>query len=313
MVLLGLDGGGTKTDMVLCDGTGRVLCRAIGGAASLTGQEQAAAFAHIEETVRRVTAPIGGPRAEIDAFFAGISGGGLAVNREKFRALFAELLPNARSRENASDSVNALSAGIGREDGVIAIAGTGSSVFARVRGEMRQVGGWGYLLGDEGSGFDLGRRALMAALRDLDGRGEKTCLREACEEKAGCTLREMIVRLYSQDSKRFVASYAPLLLAAAESGDHAARSELSIAAGDMAHAIATAAAFCGRKRVVMGGSVWKSEVYRCAVRDALGEGYELIAPALPPVYGSIVEAAAQAGLRADAAFMKNFCETLTEE
>ena len=177
MYILGLDGGGTKTDMALCDESGCVISRAIGGAASLTGQTQEAAFGHIEETVRRVTAPIGGERAEIAAFFAGISGGGLAANREKVRALFARLLPNARVRENASDAVNALSAGIGRGDGVIAIAGTGSSVFARAKGEMRQVGGWGYLLGDEGSGFDLGRRALRAALYDLDGRGEKTCLK----------------------------------------------------------------------------------------------------------------------------------------
>ena len=313
MYILGLDGGGTKTDMALCDESGRVIARAIGGAASLTGQTQEAAFGHIEETVRRVTAPIGGERAEIAAFFAGISGGGLAANREKFRALFARLLPNARVRENASDAVNALSAGIGRGDGVIAIAGTGSSVFARAKGEMRQVGGWGYLLGDEGSGFDLGRRALRAALYDLDRRGEKTCLKEMCEEKAGCALRELIVGLYSQDSKRVIASYAPLLLTAAERGDGAALRELEKAAGDMAHAIATAAACCEKKRVVMGGSVWKSEIYRKSVEGALGEGYEMIAPSLPPVYGSVVEAAGLAGLEVTRAFSETFRETLTEE
>ena len=313
MYILGLDGGGTKTDMALCDESGRVIARAIGGAASLTGQTQEAAFGHIEETVRRVTAPIGGERAEIAAFFAGISGGGLAANREKFRALFARLLPNARVRENASDAVNALSAGIGRGDGVIAIAGTGSSVFARAKGEMRQVGGWGYLLGDEGSGFDLGRRALRAALYDLDRRGEKTCLKEMCEEKAGCALRELIVGLYSQDSKRVIASYAPLLLTAAERGDGAALRELEKATGDMAHAIATAAACCEKKRVVMGGSVWKSEIYRKSVEGALGEGYEMIAPSLPPVYGSVVEAAGLAGLEVTRAFSETFRETLTEE
>ena len=313
MYILGLDGGGTKTDMALCDESGCVISRAIGGAASLTGQTQEAAFGHIEETMCRVTAPIGGEQAEIAAFFAGISGGGLAVNREKFRALFARLLPNARVRENASDAVNALSAGIGRGDGVIAIAGTGSSVFARAKGEMRQVGGWGYLLGDEGSGFDLGRRALTAALRGLDGRGEATCLRAMCEEKAGCTLRELIVRLYTQDSKRVIASYAPLLLEAAERGDSAALAELSRSTGEMAHAIATAAAYCEKKRVVMGGSVWKSKIYRESVERALGEGYEMIAPSLPPVYGSIVEAAGLAGLEVTQAFKDNFRETLTEE
>lgn len=313
MYLLGVDGGGTKTDAVLCDGDGRVLCRARSGAASLTGQSEELAFMHLEEALRRVTEPIGGREAAIDAFFAGISGGGLEVNRQRFRAMFEQLLPGARVRENKSDSVNALSAGVGSEDGVIAIAGTGSSVFARVKGEMHQVGGWGYLLGDEGSGFDLGRRALMAALRDLDGRRERTCLRAACEEQAGCTLRELVVRLYSQDSKRVIASYAPLLLQAAEAGDAVAAGELRQAAGEMAWAIKTAAKICESGRVVMGGSVWKSEAYRRAVKQELGEGFELIEAQLPPVYGSAVEAAALAGLRPGAEFEKNFRETLMKE
>lgn len=313
MYLLGLDGGGTKTDVVLCDGEGHVLSRAKGGAASLTGQSEEQAACHLEETLRRALEPLGGLGAEIDAFFAGISGGGLEVNRQKFRALFERLLPGARVRENRSDSVNALSAGLGQGDGVIAIAGTGSSVFARAEGEMRQVGGWGYLLGDEGSGFDLGRRALMAALRDLDGRGEKTCLRAACEEQAGCTLRELIVRLYSQDSKRVIASYAPLMLKAAAEGDGAALRELGQAADEMSWAIRTAARQCASRRVVLGGSIWKSEVYRRVVEERLGEGFELIVPELPPVYGSAVEAAALAGLKPGENFEKNFRETLIEE
>ena len=81
----------------------------------------------------------------------------------------------------------------------------------------------------------------------------------------------------------------------------------------MAHAIATAAAYCEKKRVVMGGSVWKSKIYRESVERALGEGYEMIAPSLPPVYGSIVEAAGLAGLEVTQAFKDNFRETLTEE
>lgn len=311
--LIGLDGGGTKTDAALCDGEGRVLARVRGGAASLTGQAKELAFQHLEETLRRVTEPIGGPQAEIAAFFGGISGGGLEENRRLFRALFEQVLPNARVRENGSDAICALSAGIGREDGVIAIAGTGSSVFARVKGEMRQVGGWGYLLGDEGSGYDLGRRALTAALRAMDGRGSETCLRTLCEEQAGCALRELVARLYAADSKRVIASYAPLLLQAAEAGDRVAGEELRQAVGDMTCAIQTAAALCARRRVVMGGSIWKSELYRRKAGEMLGESYELIAPDLPPVYGAVVEAAARAGCPAGETFREHFEKTLTEE
>lgn len=183
--LLGLDGGGTKTDVLLCTAEGESVARCVSGPASITGQTEEEAFSHIREAVTQVMQAIGGLSAPVEGFYAGISGGGLGANRKRFHALFEELLRGVRAWDNGSDSVNALSSGIGPGDGIIAIAGTGSSVFARCQGEMRQVGGWGYLVGDEGSGYDLGRRAIIAALRDLDGRGEKTLLRKNARKRPG--------------------------------------------------------------------------------------------------------------------------------
>ena len=302
MLLLGLDGGGTKTDVVLANERGEVIARAVGGAASLTGQEEKQAFEHIEQTLLQALQSVGGLSAPVDALFAGISGGGLEQNRAKFRAFFEHALPNLKRLSNASDCVCALSAAVGTGDGVIAIAGTGSSVFARVKGEMHQVGGWGYLLGDEGSGFDLGRRALTAALKCLDGRARKTILLQMCEEKAQSSLRDLIARLYASDSKRLIADYAPILLKAAECNDPTALLELTQSTGEMAHAIDTAAAFIDEKRVAVGGSLWKNVLYTTMVQKQTHSPCDWIVQQNRPVCGAVYEAAQLAGITVDSAF-----------
>ena len=308
--LLGLDGGGTKTDALLCTADGEVKARCTAGPSSLTGQSEESAFLQIRTVLTGVLSPVGGLDAPIAGFYAGISGGGLEENRQKFRALFRRLLSGLEHWDCGSDSVNALSAGIGCEDGIIAIAGTGSSVFGRKQGAMRQVGGWGYLLGDEGSGFDLGRRALTAALRALDGRGEPTLLQDLCETRAACALRALVARIYQRNSKAEIASFAPVLLRAARQNDAAALAELEASAGEMAHAIRCARRFCGSANVVLGGSVWQDPSYRAAVERLLGQEYTLITPRFPPVYGSVTLAAALAGFSCGEAFRQRIEETI---
>lgn len=308
--LLGLDGGGTKTEVLLCTAEGQVVGHAIGGPSSLTGQREEDAFSHIRQTLEEAMAPLGGLEAPIAAYYAGISGAGLPANQQRFRKLLQSLLPGAEQGDVGSDAVNALSAGIGGEDGIIAIAGTGSSVFARREGIMHQVGGWGYLLGDEGSGFDLGRRALMAALRCLDGRGPQTTLLAMCQEKAGSALRQWIPDLYSQDTKARIASFAPVLLSAAQGGDEVAMGELRAAAADMALAIRHAGQIAQSHQVVLGGSVWKDTTYRAQVRQLLPGAWRFLSPQMPPVYGAVVLAAGLAGIPWNAVLEQKISEAL---
>ena len=86
--------------------------------------------------------------------------------------------PRIKSVCRRGESIMALGAAFMR-DGIVALSGTGSDTFMVKDGKhMGAVGGWGPLLGDEGSGYDIGLHAVKAALRDYDGRGEKTMLRE---------------------------------------------------------------------------------------------------------------------------------------
>ena len=80
--------------------------------------------------------------------------------------------PDIGTVEVKSDAFNALNGEIGLSDGIAMISGTGSSAFTRQGGVVAQVGGWGHLIDDAGSGYALGRACLAAAYRALDGRGE---------------------------------------------------------------------------------------------------------------------------------------------
>lgn len=310
--LLGLDGGGTKTDMLLCTLDGTVICRSIGGPSSLTGQTEKEAYSHIKETADKLLLCCDLKKDNIVGFYAGISGAGLQANQDRFRNMFSEILPDVQAFDVGSDAINALSSGIGQGDGIIAIAGTGSSIFARYDGCLHQVGGWGYLLGDEGSGFDLGRRAILSALRMMDGRGKNTSLLNACIDRAGCSMRDFVASTYASESKKVIASFATVLLEEAEKGDVVALGQLRASCADMAEAIVCAGKGCSRKLVVMGGSIWKNALYRNLVRESLPEEYSFIAPDLPPVYGSVIEAAAIAGLQTDKAFENNIRMTWKE-
>lgn len=296
MLIVGIDGGGTKTEAVLCREDGQVLRRVRGGPSSPTSQPVEQAAEVLRQVLSRLLEDFGGLTAPVDALFAGISGGSVGGNVAVMRNILRRILPQCRALANHSDSVNALRCAIPQGDALVAIAGTGSSVFACVNGEMHQCGGWGYLLGDEGSGYDLGQRALRAALRALDGRGGETSLADACADVLGMDVRAAIPRLY-QGGRPAIAAMAPVLLEQAERGDAIALRELDASAESMAETIQAAGRWIegtALRKVALAGSVWQSPIFRMRVHALLGEKYLLCETDLPPVYGSFILALKQA-------------------
>lgn len=297
MRIIGIDGGGTKTDAVMCDESGRVLKRVIGGPASPTSQPVETAIENIRRVLEVLLADVGGLNAQIDALFAGISGGGAGDNAAMLRRVFTQMLPSCSSLDNYNDAINALRSVIAQGDALSAISGTGSSVFANVSGRMIQAGGWGYLLGDEGSGFDLGQRALKSALREIDGRGQHTVLTEACRNLLGKPVNKAIPDLYA-GGRAEIASFATVLLDAADKGDAVALQQLEVAAAGLAETILAAGRHIDAsvKRVAVAGSVWNSARYCEKMQAMLGDSYVLCRTDLPPVYGSCVVALQQVGV-----------------
>lgn len=161
---LGVDGGGTGCRVALADGAGRVLARAEGGPANISAAPEAA-LANILAATQQALVVAGQP-SDMAHLMAGM---GLAgANAAGAASWLDARLPFARAQV-VTDAVTTVRGALGGQDGIVAAMGTGSVFAVQRGGQMRQIGGWGLALGDEGSGAVLGRTLLSRALRALDG------------------------------------------------------------------------------------------------------------------------------------------------
>jgi len=171
--VLGIDAGGTKSVCLLADLSGRILAQSRGSGANL----QAVGELEVEKTLHRVMDEAIGDRNVVPrAICLGVAGVDRGDDAEVVRAIMRRIGYKARVIVT-NDALVALVAGAERGPGVVIIAGTGSIAYGRnAAGEAARAGGWGYVLGDEGSGYWIGRLALRAVVRHADGRGRPTSL-----------------------------------------------------------------------------------------------------------------------------------------
>lgn len=211
---LGIDGGGTKTDFALTDQNGTLLRRIKLGATNPNDVGFDRALATLREGITTLLEGI--DPAEVSVF-AGLAGGSSLEIQPKIAAFLAEF--GFGRAENHNDAQNALAAALDDEDGIMVIMGTGSIAYAKCGGILQQIGGYGYLFGDAGSGFAIGREVVLAALQAEDGSGEPTVLRElVLETLPGDTVLSGIDDFY-REGKRLLATYAPLAFKAYTEGD----------------------------------------------------------------------------------------------
>jgi len=226
---LGVDGGGTRTTAWLADGQGRVLGRAVAGPSNPVRLGEPAAERAIFDAARRACAPTG--RIRLEAVCLGLAGGDRPTVSGPIEAWLRKRLP-ARFHLITTDAALALEAA-GRPGGLVVIAGTGSIACARdPQGRLVRAGGWGSAFDDAGSGYDLGRKAVRAALRAFDGRGPQTRLGKSITETLGIAGIAEVAGLDLTASQ--VAALAPLVVKAARSGDAVARNLVDGAGRDLA-------------------------------------------------------------------------------
>jgi glucosamine kinase len=231
--LIGIDGGGTRTTIGFADVEGRELGRHVGGAGLVDPRRP-------EETVGRLVALVGdGVRAlglgeRAAALCAGLAG----VGPTSIREAVERQLSSAGIAGKAlviSDGEAALMGAFGGGAGILVVSGTGSVAFGRgENGRVERCGGWGMVVGDEGSGYELARAALRAVLHSVDGRAVETRLLSILQDALGAASPDDIPALVGRAEKAAVAALAPLVLRAAEDGDALARELLAEAALDLA-------------------------------------------------------------------------------
>ena len=213
---LGVDGGGTSTEFVLTDKDNTVIKQCTYGPTNIINLDR-------EQVIKTITQGVaeaccGVPYSKISAFFgvAGAASGKAAmlmsiVNRFGFS-----------KADCGTDAQNAISAGLKGNDGIIAILGTGSVVFSTNHGKLSRFGGYGHLLGDYGSGYEIGKTGIYAVLADTDGSGPETILTKMFEDNYNKTALDMLPDFY-QKGKPYIASFAPIVFNAYDSGDRVAK------------------------------------------------------------------------------------------
>ncbi|WFD22963.1 hypothetical protein MEQU1_001647 [Malassezia equina] len=235
---LAVDAGGTHTRATLIDAHGRVCGRGEAGAANWSVHSRAAWAAAIRKSVAQACASLGGvpPRTHL---WVGTAGVQVGDGVEAAEALVREVVACASVR--VTNDAALLHRASGRPC-LVAIAGTGSVVLAfSTPTTVQQWGGLGWLLGDEGSAFALGRAAVRAVLTDRVGTHD---LRTRLERAAWPLDADGVRRLYASDNPRaLLASLAPCVTAAAEAGDDVAstllREETAMLATYLAQAMAS--------------------------------------------------------------------------
>lgn len=294
---IGIDGGGSKTEAVLINQNREVLSRALTGATNPNDVGVEISAQRICALVTQLLQNTGISPHQV-CLFAGISG---ALNhKETLLLAICGKLPHMSHIEVDSDIACLMYAELPPGDGACVICGTGSACFLRIDGEMHRIGGWGYLLDSAGSGYDMGRMALEAALKAYDGRGQTTRLTQLLEGYLGAPVQASLTAIYEK-GKPYIAACAPLVFEAARAGDGVAEQILRVNAQAVADMIQTA---CQKRQamrggankspllVAMGGSINQKEVpmWTSLVATLCPAEAELMVADTPMVVGAVMKA-----------------------
>jgi len=300
-LVLGADGGGTKTLGILAAEDGTELSRFQVG----PGNPNVAGVEHAAENLLDLVAGCCERAActppDLRSIVFGLAGVGSQVVRSKL----ADALRAGSALRGLpelpitleTDSRVALEGAFGGGPGVVIIAGTGSILIGKLPdGTVRSVGGWGRVLGDEGSGYFIGLEATKAVSRDMDGREDAAVLRKVFAEANGWDSRDKVIAAVYQQ-KFDLASIAPLVLKAAGENDQAALAILRRGATHLADQLKVMVRAMGQQRnvgvVFIGGLIDHDTVYARLLRETVHELVPSadVRPALhPPVGGAVLVA-----------------------
>ena len=262
--IVGLDIGGSKTHAVLADPAG-VLAEAVVGSANV-------ASVGVREATRQLSAVLDELGAtDVGAVCAGAAGADSPEQRHQLTDVLAGLLPNARVQ--VVHDAQLLLAAAGLDDGIALIAGTGSVAWGITPdGRSHRAGGWGYLLGDEGSGYGVARSAVRHVLELADRAAAPDALTAALVAGCGLTGREhLLERFYANPERRYWARQAGVVFQLAAAGDAAATRIVDQAAVELGALVRTVARVLGSSGplVCAGGLLSHQPELLNRLRDAL--------------------------------------------
>lgn len=233
---LGFDGGATKTSGAIVNSNGEVLSERTGGPSNFQILGIPRASGNIVEVAKMVLEASALQFSDVSGIFLGLTGAGREVDQVRMKEGFEEYL-----RENGlpvpriaveSDALAALEGAFPGKAGMILISGTGSILLAKDdSGKVIRTGGWGRFIGDEGSGYFIGKAGLTAYVKEYDGRGKKTKISELLRNLDIQSPQSLVLKIYHENFD--IASVAKIVVEAAYYGDEVASSILEDAAVEL--------------------------------------------------------------------------------
>lgn len=305
--LIGIDGGGSRTRAVLVDSSGCLLAGALGGPTNIQFLDKETFKITISSLLSELyTSSRSGPQA-VEALVAGFAGAGRPSDREIIGLVFDELELKDRYKI-LTDMEIALHGAFRDEQGIVLIAGTGSAAFGRdAAGRVQRCGGWGYLVGDEGSGYYIGRTAVRYALQSYDTMLPATVLVDIiCRVFDLDAIDRIIQKIYSgMVSRTGIANLAPAVFDAAAQEDEVALMIIKDAGESLGKLVETLLRRLNLKtkpvNLCLTGSIFnKREILLPHILKNIREEVRLIDPQFPPVAGAVLLAFKQANITINA-------------
>ncbi len=279
---LGVDGGGTSTTACLINQIGQVISTGVGGPSNIyfTSEQQVA-----KSIKDAINSAIKYGKAQyhdlkIDRACLALAGAG---RKEDAKRAFDVVKPvmNSISFFVTEDVKAALYGALGSQDGIAVISGTGSNCLGVKKGKYKRSGGWGSLLGDEGSGFKIAQRALIAALRDYDGRSRTTSLTKRFLKHFDLKTPEQLLPVVHKLTREQIAALATVVFEEAALEDLAAveiiNSE-SIELVQMVKSVYKALDFPAKTPVAMIGGCFSASILKSTFIKHLKEAIPKIRP-----------------------------------
>lgn len=272
--IFGIDGGGTGCRAVVCDAGGNKLGQGSAGPSNIMTNLEGARD-NIVEACERALDEAGLDKSVIVASdaYLGVAGANVGDYGERIAAA----LP-FRGCAVGTDATIALQGALGDADGAVAIIGTGSVFVSRAAGQIRMIGGWGFTVGDLGSGARLGRSLLQETLLVHDGVHARTPLTEAVLERFDNDPQAIVEYAHAARPAAF-ATFAPMVLDYAGRNDAAAHTILMRAVGDVEEMLDALLAGRDQPLCFLGGlglkyREWIGEAYRKNLVEPQGDAVD---------------------------------------
>lgn len=283
--IIGIDGGGSKTDFLLCDLSLNEVCRLIAPRSNPNDIGISEVEALVSTNINALVSESKIDKRDIKAAFAGIAGLTSSGYTERIIGLLSGLLPNAKT-DASHDGINVLYGAFPESDGVSIICGTGSSCFVKCGNDIHRIGGYGKfdLIGN---GYEIGKACIAHALKTADGRSTSGLMEDMLSKRIGSddfvnALDGLILM-----TKDEIAALAPIVISAAEEGDADALEILGENMEYIAELIRHAGNYFENEyQVALAGGILRAEASIRLLSAKIPERAILITSERAPVFGA---------------------------